>query len=394
MTSAKDLPEWKDYLAQLLPVGDRVMKKVPKPNDPQARQETWMTLFSAIANAYLSSVYLDTDYPEFVSVFNTAFNLYAPNPDYMYTWTPIDGNGVYRMRGFRNTARFVEFSILDGYYAQGNNKGTFALIDVDKLALGPDTSFDVILGKKRPDGWKGDWIELEPRASNILLRSVCYDWVKERDAMVAIERLDVPAMRPRLSPEEMSKRLSGLASWVETGLLKAYWRFEDLEERKLRNKIEVHDYVPMGGTLDQVYLEGLFDLAEDECLIIETDIPKVSRYWGFLLADDQFGTVNWMHRQSSLNGFQAKLDRDGKFRGVISLKDPGVPNWLDTGGYLYGGIQGRWNKADSCPMPATRKVKLAELRKHLPPETPNVSMAERDAQIRERRMGAQFRRRW
>src|SRR4051812_18278605 len=44
MTAGQNLPEWKDYLAQLLPVGDAVMKRVPKPNDPQARQETWMTL--------------------------------------------------------------------------------------------------------------------------------------------------------------------------------------------------------------------------------------------------------------------------------------------------------------------------------------------------------------
>jgi len=79
---------------------------------------------------------------------------------------------------------------------------------------------------------------------------------------------------------------------------------------------------------------------------------------------------------------------------VISFKDPGVPNWLDTGGYLYGGIQGRWNKADSCPMPATKKVKLADLRKHLPADTPTVTAAERDASLRDRRMGAQFRRRW
>lgn len=394
MNEPTELPQWKDYLAQLMPVGDRVLKGVPRPHDPQARQETWMTIFCALANGYLGRVYLDVDYPEFVSMFNTALNLYAPNPDYMYTWTPIDGRGTYRMRGFRNTARFVEFSILDGYYALGTNKGTFALIDVDKLTLRPDTSFDVILSSHRPGNWAGDWIELEPRASNILLRSVCYDWARERDAVAAIERMDVPAARPRLTAQEMSDRLSGLASWTETGLMKAYWRFEDLENRQLRNKIDVHDYVPMGGTLDQVYLEGLYDLAEDEALIIETEVPKVSRYWGFLVTDDQFGTVNWMHHQSSLNGFQAKLDSDGKFRCVISCKDPGVPNWLDTGGYLYGGVQGRWNKADSCPMPATKKVKLTEVRQYMLRDTPFVTPAERDAQLRERRMGAQFRRRW
>jgi hypothetical protein len=393
-SAAQALPEWKDYIERLMPVGEAVLKTVPHPDDPQARQETWLTLFSALANGYLGHVYADPDYPEFVSMFNTAFNLYAPNPDYMYTWTPITGTGVYRLRGFRNTARFVEFSILDGYYALGTNKGTFALIDLDALKLAADTSFDLILSKERPKGYAGDWVELEPRASNILLRSVCYDWVRERDAIMSIERMDVPAVRPRFSAAETSARLAALPSWVQTGLIRAYERFTDLESRNLRNRIDIHDYVPMGGTLQQVYLEGLFDLAEDEALILETEVPNSARYWGFLLTDDQFGTIDWMNRQSSLNAFQAVLDKDGKFRGVISLHDPGVPNWLDTGGYLYGGIQGRWNKADSCPMPTTKKVKLADLRAHLPPDTPVVSAAARDASLRDRRMGAQFRRRW
>ena len=39
--------------------------------------------------------------------------------------------------------------------------------------------------------------------------------------------------------------------------------------------------------------------------------------------------------------FKAALD-SGKFRAVISLEDPGVPNWLDPAGYTEGGIYGRW----------------------------------------------------
>jgi hypothetical protein len=375
-------------------VGDAVLKTVPHPNDPKAQQETWLSLFSALANGYLGHVYADPDYPEFVSTFNMALNLMAPNPDYMYMWTPITGTGVYRLRGFRNTARFAEFAILDGYYTLGNNKGTIAIIDLESFALGPDTSFDVILSQARPKDYAGDWIELEPRASNILLRSACYDWVHERDAFVAIERMDVPAPRPRFSAEQTAARLAALPSWVEIGLIRGYERFADLESKNLRNRVDVHDYVSLGGTLRQIYLEGLFEIAGDEALILETDIPESARYWGFLLANDQFGTIDWMNRQSSLNGFQAKLDEDGRFRAVISMRDPGVPNWLDTGGYSYGIIQGRWNGCSSSPVPTIKQVKLADLRAHLPPDTPAVTPQARDASLRERRMGAQFRRRW
>jgi len=394
MASGNNLPDWKDYINQLMPIGERVIKQTPHPDDPQARQETWKWGIAAIANAFVGHIYADVDYPELVSTFNMAINLMAPNPDYMYTWAPIDSAGVYRVRGFRNNCRFAEFSLLDGYYTEGNNKGTVSLIDLDSLTLGADTSFDLTISRERPKDHKGDWAPLPPNATNILLRSAAYDWVNERDPLVSIERLDVPAMRPRWSAEKLAGRLGDLASWVETGLVRGFERFPDLLSRNLRNGIAVHDYVSLGGTLEQIYLEGIFDLADDEALLIETTIPKKVRYWGFLTTDDQFATIDWMNRQSSLNAHQARVDADGKFRGVISLKDPGVPNWLDTGGYRYGIYQGRWNKADSTPVPSAKVVKLADLRKHLPADTPVVTPEQRETIIRDRRMGAQFRRKW
>ena len=43
-----------------------------------------------------------------------------------------------------------------------------------------------------------------------------------------------------------------------------------------------------------------------------------------------------------------------------------MPNWLDTAGYKQGTIYGRWYDCDSCPTPTLTRVKLADLRKHLP----------------------------
>jgi hypothetical protein len=393
MSNAK-LPEWTDYLDRLMPAGEAVMQTVPHPTDPRARQETWKVMMAAIANAYIQSVYGNADYPEFTSPYNMALNLMAPEPSYMYTWTPINSAGIYRIRGFRNTARFVELSLLAGYFADGTDKGTVARLSLDSLELGPDTSFELTMSRERPAGHQGNWFAVPAAATNLLVRSAAYDWVNERDAMLAIERLDVPASPPRPSAEEIAARLATIAVWVAKAPVRGYERFAALEAQGMRNKLLVHGYQSMGGAIGQVYLEGLYDIAEDEALLVETEIPKVCRYWGFLVTDDQFGTVDWMNRQSSLNGFQAKLDADGKFRGVIAARDPGVPNWLDTGGHLYGIVQGRWNEADSSPTPTVKRVKLAELRAHLPPDTPVVSAQARDASLRQRRMGAQFRRRW
>ena len=150
----------------------------------------------------------------------------------------------------------------------------------------------------------------------------------------------------------------------------------------------------MGGLPSQIYYDGIYEIADDEALVIETELPARCRYWQALVADDRFCTVDWVNRQSSLNDTQARLDADGCFRFVVSKQDPGVPNWLDKADYPWGVIQMRLNRADSCPEPAIVKVKVADVRAHLPADTPVVTPEERRAHLRARREAAQLRRIW
>jgi hypothetical protein len=71
-----------------------------------------------------------------------------------------------------------------------------------------------------------------------------------------------------------------------------------------------------------------------------------------------------------------------------------VPNWLDPAGYTEGGIYGRWYDCSAEPTPTIRRVKLAELRDHLPEDTPHITPAERREEIARRVRACQRRRRW
>jgi hypothetical protein len=113
-----------------------------------------------------------------------------------------------------------------------------------------------------------------------------------------------------------------------------------------------------------------------------------------ILTNDIYETTDWSNNQASLNDAQARIDRDGWFRAVVSARDPGVPNWLDTSGYPSGAIQGRWFDASSAPTPEVKKLKLADVRSALPQDTPAVTPAEREAAVRERRIKAQMRVVW
>jgi hypothetical protein len=138
----------------------------------------------------------------------------------------------------------------------------------------------------------------------------------------------------------------------------------------------------------------VFELNEDEALIIETELPTVRPYWNIQLNDPLFNAIEYVYRLSSINGATAKLSSDGKLRAVIALKDPGVPNWLDPAGFNTGTIYGRWYGCDSNPLPTLKRVKLAELRNHLPSDTPAVTAAQRAIELRDRVRAAQRRRRW
>jgi hypothetical protein len=112
------------------------------------------------------------------------------------------------------------------------------------------------------------------------------------------------------------------------------------------------------------------------------------------LNDALWNATEFIYRQSSLNGYQARRDPDGKFRAVISLNDPGVWNWLDTAGYLRGMVIGRWYEADSHPIPTLKRVPFAKLHEHLPSDMPRVTKEQRAEQLQRRRIGGQLRRRW
>ena len=102
-------------------------------------------------------------------------------------------------------------------------------------------------------------------------------------------------------------------------------------------------------------------------------------------------TTDPMHHRTSINGHQATFDADGGFRAVVAHEDPGVPNWLDPAGWEVGIVLLRWYRATEEQRVQTRKVPLAELRRHLPLDTPHVTRDQRRAEIEARRRAL---RRW
>lgn len=389
------LPRFEDYLEQIKAAGVIIPSK-GWGIDEAMIQDAIRMAFGCVVQGFLNYVHADTRYPEFNPGYDWAVNHAAPVPDYRYKVCLIDGSGTYRISGFRGTSRFVDLTVFTSLFTLGKAGRVSTRVSLDSLTLGKDGWYEFILSETRPEGYTGDWFYLDPEAIRLQVRHASYDWVNELDARMGVDRLDVPARRPRTDAQTVADKLGKLAEWTTRGLQFGIDHVQREADKGIINRVEFIDWGAAGGfdPKIQTYYEGLFDIAEDEALILETPIPEVARYWSVLLADPLFGTLDWMNCQSSLNGFQARLDADGKCRVVIAREDPGVPNWLDTAGYSKGVIQVRWNECSSQPCPDAKLVKLTELRNHLPTDTPVVSAEERDAALRHRRLGAQMRNRW
>ena len=87
----------------------------------------------------------------------------------------------------------------------------------------------------------------------------------------------------------------------------------------------------------------------------------------------------------SLNNRQAEANSDGSYTYVIALKDPGVPNWLDTGGLHDGEFLIRWQDLPesfrACAVRRVERLPLTDLQQLIPTGTRHVMPEERKAQL-------------
>jgi len=385
--------EWRDYLARLAE-SDELLGLLEDQGDEAMRQEACRLFFLSLSAGYLTT-FADPDLPDFVPAVNTILTSSSANPDFIYYQATIDGTGSYRIAGNRGDALFVLLDIAAGGLGVMDELGpSLGTIDFDTLTLGDNGAFELLLSPERPSNHQGDWRHLNPKARTLVLRQASYDWGQGRDGRFTIERTDVPHAPRRPDAAEIARRLERLAGHPKryAGLWLRHMAGQ--RAKNLVNSFEHDDWAGRGGVSDQHYFQGLFQLQPGHVLILETALPEKVRYWNVQLADPLWNAIDWLNRQGSLNGGQARIDQDGRFRAVIALEDPGVPNWLDPGGWSNGSIMLRWTNASSGPQPSLRLVPEAELRANLPPETPIITAEQRQRALRNRRRGVQLRRRW
>ncbi|MEZ5734935.1 MAG: DUF1214 domain-containing protein [Novosphingobium sp.] len=384
---------WSDYI-DLLKGQDRLIELTWKPDDEQYRADFYRQLLMNLSYAYIQYFQSNPDHPEFMPLWNSVY-LFQPNPDDVYYYAPLDGTKRYRIVGERGTIHMINFQFGHGMMGMVTDIGQqhSSYLDGSELNVGADGKFEILLAPERPEGYTGNWHRIREDVDFMMVRFRSYDWGNEADTRLAIECLDAPLQKRRMGITEIDEKLRGALTLNER-LMPLFYGMQNRAKQEVGTNAFWMTGFDGTGLVQQVYWVAAFEVAEDEALILETELPEERPYWNVQVNDPYFNTVEFVYRQVSLNGHTAHIDPDGKFRAVMSPTDPGVYNWLDSGGFTEGTLIGRWQQCSSEPVPQLKRVKIGEVRDHLPDFTRCVTQEEREAMLRQRRIGAQLRRRW
>lgn len=347
------------------------------------------------------------------------------NPDTIYRFMGVNGASSYVITGrfadLANLPADTSFSVLTGL--TGN---TAAVLTKDQLVIGDDGTFTITLDRTPANG-RPNHLQLTADTTIVATRNTLSDWANQQPMSLEITRTGGPPNSlfsqlggfaiPGIGPAVVrSKLLTTLVSLVPplpfvppvlrgavTAVIMAlgvqreatYMAVattdpttgERIEPNVLKNPARNAEFLAT-----QLQSAGYFQLADDQALVITIDRAGAG-YFVVPVTDDWTITKDYWNEQTSLNNAQAVADDAGNttYTLVVSPTDPGVANWVSTGGLNQGTLSIRFQDIDpdvtQLPTVSARVVSLSELPSVLPAGTQYVTETQRAAQIASRKAG-------
>ena len=265
----------------------------------------------------------------------------------------------------------------------------------DDLVLDPDGSFVLLVGPEPADSRKnylqtahGGWI---------IIRQSLSDWMTQSPVQGLAVRMLETADGPAPTFAELEKRLVEVLP-MAASVNRTYMHrmFEERSDEGL--------YIGFGNSLNHLnptvatrggawgYVTGTkYLLGDDEALVITME-PDDARYFSIQL-QDAWGRTLDPRFTTNRNNSGSIPNPDETITYVITRKDPGVANWLDTRGYGSGSVIMRWQgvAASENGKPAelirdSRLVPFDELMNTLPDGVPMMSADARNLELQRRKL--------
>lgn len=291
------------------------------------------------------------------------------NPDNDYLICSLDAEHDYVLSGHRGTTCEVNLQLLDGNYSDrvdsfAMNKGILPSRD---LPLRPDGTFDVTLTRR--ESTAPDVMTMSADTRAIIVRQSYADWAHEAAGALRVRRVGDASPDDVVIDDAFWRRATTyfentMNVWLQFGPGVSSVVAPAAGPKSLPyNGVRLPRRTP-GGFPDQFSMSARFLVRADEELVL-TMQPCGATYHAIQLGDYWFTSLHYVHRQSSLNGAQYRLSDDGSVSLVISQRDPGVHNWLDTCGLREGYFFVRWQglpEGIEPPEPTIEVVRAGESR--------------------------------
>ncbi|OTG68701.1 hypothetical protein B9T25_04235 [Acinetobacter sp. ANC 4470] len=310
------------------------------------------------------------------------------NPDTTYRSIPLDPNVSYVIKAAANSKipLDVNFSLWD------QNNQTLSNLATSDLKRNKDGSFEIYLSKKSAPSNYLNYIELKENGSSLFIRNTISDWQNQQFDKLSIVRADGSQRTVTVSKEVQKNRF--LSSLTSAG--PAYQYYYQLSNTPVVNTLPE---ITLGGAQGRLSTQAAtyspFNIADDEALIFTTTLADAN-YFILPVYNQWFITTDYINKTQSLNNTQSVANVDGSYTYVISKKDPGIYNWVNTDGLNRGYLNPRWQglsgQSDQpLPTAALKLVKLADLKNELPTGTKFVTMQEREQQLKIRKQSYDLR---
>lgn len=352
---------WDDFCDELKRIGRDVVMADTAPTALLDRAEGFRYLARLTRSGLLS--FLDgpaRERPEFRSVVGVSqVKLGMDNPDNVYATAGVRGTGTYRITCKRNTVHFLGFGSQAGGYGRSGNLETTGSFDASNISVNAVDEFEIIASATPQPG--KNWLPMAPNTNLIQARQTFGDRNHELLPTLHIERIDTEEPIAVFDPAQVATALQGTTAFVRgSAELFAKWTEDFKSHTNSLPRFDPDIAYRAGGDPKIAYYHSYFDLAEDEALVVEFTPPKCE-YWNFQLANYWLESLDYRYYQVHINQHTATYQDDGSVRIIISNRDPGTSNWLNTTGHAQGAMCARWLGASEHPVPQTKVVKFAAI---------------------------------
>ncbi|MBT4520840.1 MAG: DUF1214 domain-containing protein, partial [Halieaceae bacterium] len=284
----------------------------------------------------------DASNPDFRRIVTPSRKLTGDNSDAIYFDAPISADHAYVIHGTMQGACYFSLTIEEGAKDGHIAQKTAGVINDTDLEIDSNGCFTFYLGgEERERGW----LPLTPEASRVTTRhyfehnqAAALD--PDLEPRLHIECMTASAAPPPPDDESTAAGIRRVCNAVRSRTLEMppmasteQPAFVATTPNQFPEPQSPGDYGLAAG--DALYSMAPFFINHDEALVITGRWPDC-RFANVCLWNRFQQTYDYSSRCVSLNRSQTEVEDDGSFRMILAHEDPGLPNWLNTEGNLFG----------------------------------------------------------